>query len=93
MKEIVFINLDLLSTLGWSEEKVNLNQILNRKWLKWKFMIIYPQHITAEQMVFSFEVFTCKNYFTLGWTFQNLEKNPKKLRPKHTILHNTQAGQ
>ena len=49
-----------------------------------KFMIIFPRQITAEQMGFSFEFFLARIIFALGRTFQNLEKNPKNLPPKHT---------
>ena len=47
-------------------------------------MIIFPCQITAEQMGFSFELLIARIIFALGRTFQNLEKNPKNLPPKHT---------
>ena len=49
-----------------------------------KFMIIFPCQITAEQMGFSFEFLVARIIFALGRTFQNLEKNPKNVPPKHT---------
>ena len=42
-KNIAVINLELLSTLGWSEEKVNLNQILNRNDL-WEILRLFSHN-------------------------------------------------
>ena len=49
-----------------------------------KLMIIFPCQITAKQKGFSFEFLLARIIFALGRTFQNLEKKPKNIPPKHT---------
>ena len=49
-----------------------------------KFMIIFSCQITVKQIGFSFEFLLARIIFALGRTFQNLEKKPKNVPPKHT---------
>ena len=77
MEKIAFINLKLLYTLGWSEENVNLNLILNRNNL-WENIQLFSHN--KLQLIFLW-IFTCKNFFALGRTFQNLGKTLKICLP------------
>ena len=51
-----------------------------------KFMIIFPQQITPEQMGFSFEFLLARIIFALGRTFQNLQKPLKMYLPCTPII-------
>ena len=76
-ENIAFIYLNLLSTLGWNEEKANLNQILNRNDL-WEIVWLFFHT--------KLQLNTWKNYLTLGRTFQNLEKILKLSVPSTPIV-------
>ena len=65
--KIAVINLDLLSTLGWSEETVNLNQILNRNNSWENFWIFSHSKLQLEKNGISFE-------FRLGGIILHLAK-------------------
>ena len=84
IKKFAVINLELLSTLGWSEEKVNLNQILNKNDLWENLWLFSHAKLQLNKWDFPLNFYLQELFLHLAKLFKIWKKTPKNLPSRHT---------